>query len=248
MPAFPSHPTDDIAASLSVIDSSSPVTEVTRRLLDLFTRGDIATGTRLPPERQLASSLGVGRSAVREALAALEVLGIVTVRPGSGTYLRGTASDLLPSTLSWGLLLGPQSTAELLELRAGLEIFVARLAAGSHDQQRLDELDRALQHMRDAAPHDLAAFAAADRDFHDQLGYCTGNRLLVDQLQVVRSLLHIYDGRVLHDHRDAITALSEHEAIFRAVSGRDADVAASAMATHMATASTRISDHGGKAM
>nr|WP_235472331.1 GntR family transcriptional regulator [Frigoribacterium sp. Leaf44] len=59
-----------------------------------------APGSRLPPERQLAERLGVGRSAVREALAALEILGIVTVRPGSGTYLRDQTSELLPTTLS----------------------------------------------------------------------------------------------------------------------------------------------------
>src|SRR6476661_2311336 len=88
------------------IDAVSAVSEVTRRLLTYFTSDAIQPGDRLPPERQLALTLGVGRSAVREALAALEILGVVTVRPGSGTYLRGKASELLPQTLSWGMLIG----------------------------------------------------------------------------------------------------------------------------------------------
>lgn len=99
MPAYPENRTLNIADSLNALPAGSPVTEVARRLLDLFTGGGIAPGTRLPPERQLAATLEVGRSAVREALAALEILGIVDVRPGSGTYLRGSASDLLPQTL-----------------------------------------------------------------------------------------------------------------------------------------------------
>src|SRR5699024_227202 len=102
---------------------------VAQQLLDLFTSGSIEMGTRLPPERKLAAELGVGRSAVREALSALEILGIVDVRPGSGTYLQGTASDLLPQSLRWGLLIGEKNTEELLDLRSGLEIYVARLAA-----------------------------------------------------------------------------------------------------------------------
>ncbi|WP_338045628.1 FadR/GntR family transcriptional regulator [Paenarthrobacter ureafaciens] len=49
-----------------------------------------------PAERQLAASLSVGRSAVREALAALEILGVVVVRPGSGTYLRDGSQNFCP--------------------------------------------------------------------------------------------------------------------------------------------------------
>src|SRR5690554_6170656 len=105
MPAFPNDSSAEIAASMGTLSGSTPVSAVAKRLLEIFTRGDIEPGTRLPPERQLSASLGVGRSAVREALAALELLGIVDVRPGSGTYLRGSASELLPQTLSWGLML-----------------------------------------------------------------------------------------------------------------------------------------------
>lgn len=82
--------------ALGSLGQGSVVSEVAERLLTYFTSGDIAPGTRLPAERQLAAPLGVGRSAVREALAALEILGIVVVRPGSGTYLRDGISELLP--------------------------------------------------------------------------------------------------------------------------------------------------------
>ena len=86
--------TAKISAALGSVGQGSGVSEVAERLLAYFTSGDIAVGTRLPAERQLAASLGVGRSAVREALAALEILGIVIVRPGSGTYGRWLSFDL----------------------------------------------------------------------------------------------------------------------------------------------------------
>lgn len=239
MPAYPGDRSTEISAALSALPSGTPVSEVARRLLDLFTSGSIPPGTRLPPERQLAATLGVGRSAVREALAALEILGIVDVRPGSGTYLRGTASELLPQTLRWGLLIGERNTGELLELRSGLEIYVARLAATRGRSEELDKVGAHLERMRGSLAN-LKAFARADLEFHDALGRAAGNDVLVDLLHVVRSLLQVYADRAVHDEAEARVAVDEHDAVYRAVVAGDQDAAASAMAVHMATASRRL--------
>lgn len=239
MPAFPGDQSAVISAALSAVPSGTPASEVARRLLDLFLGGSVQPGTRLPPERQLAATLGVGRSAVREALAALEILGIVDVRPGSGTYLRGTASELLPQTLRWGLLIGRQSTSELLELRAGLEIYIARLAASRGSRSGLARQEAALARMREAE-EDLRAFAKADQDFHDALAATSGNDLLTDLLAVIRSLLRVYADRAVGTQAEARTAREEHEAIHAAVKDGDENTAAAAMATHMATATQRL--------
>ncbi|KAA9108133.1 FadR/GntR family transcriptional regulator [Microbacterium rhizomatis] len=240
MPAYPGGRSDEIAASLETLPTGTPVSEVARRMLDLFTGGSIAPGTRLPPERQLALTLGVGRSAVREALAALEIIGIVDVRPGSGTYLRGTASELLPQTLRWGLLIGERNTTELLELRSGLEIYVARLAAGRAAASDLDTIGATLERMRTSVG-DLSAFAQADLEFHHALARAAGNAVLIDTLHVVRSLLQVYADRAVHDADQALVAIAEHDAVYRAVREQDEDAAASAMAVHMTTASQRLS-------
>lgn len=246
MPQYPGDQSADLVAGLAPIPGGSPVSEVARRLLDLFTGGNIAPGTRLPPERQLAATLEVGRSAVREALAALEIIGIVDVRPGSGTYLRGTASELLPQALRWGLLIGEQSTAELLELRSGLEIYVARLAAGrvgesSADAATLAVLNASLKRMTDSASKPQV-FARADNDFHLALATAAANAALADQLHVVRSLLHVYDDRAVHSTDEMFAAITEHAAVLTAIEAGDEDAAASAMAVHMSTASARLRD------
>ncbi|CAH0139826.1 HTH-type transcriptional regulator LutR [Microbacterium sp. Bi128] len=239
VPAFTDDHSAEITAALGTLPVGTPVSEVARRLMDLFTSGSIEPGTRLPPERHLASTLGVGRSAVREALAALEILGIVDVRPGSGTYLRGTASDLLPQTLRWGLLIGRQNTAELLELRSGLEIYVARLAAARATPEAIAELSVAVERMSESIGQ-LADFARADAEFHQALSTAADNRTLVDLLHVVRSLLQVYADRAVHDEAAARLAIAEHQTIFHAVERRDENAAAAAMATHMSTASTRL--------
>lgn len=239
MPSYPDDPSMEITAALGSIPSGTPASLVARRLLDLFTGGSIAPGTRLPAERQLSATLGVGRSAVREALAALEILGIVDVRPGSGTYLRGTASELLPSTLRWGLLIGEHSTIELLELRSGLEIYVARLAATRADDAARATLRAHLDRMR-ASTSDLRAFAREDLGFHNTLAESAGNATLIDQLHVVTSLLRVYADRAVQNEDEARAAVQEHEAVFLAVAQHDEDRAAAAMALHMKTASSRL--------
>lgn len=245
VPAFPDDRSAEIAAALEVLPTGSPVSQVARRLMDLFTGGSLEPGTRLPPERQLATTLNVGRSAVREALAALEILGIVDVRAGSGTYLRGTASDLLPQTLRWGLLIGQKNTDEMLELRSGLEIYVARLAAGRASADQRAALAASVARMRETTA-ELTAFARADAEFHETLAAAAGNDTLVDLLHVVRSLLQVYADRAVHDAAAAELAIEEHAAVRAAVDAGDADLAASAMAAHMATASRRLSEDSGR--
>lgn len=239
MPAFSDSTSDALAAALSAVPAGTPVSGVAGQMLELFTDGSLEPGTRLPPERQLATALGVGRSAVREALAALEILGIVHVRPGSGTYLRGAASELLPQTLSWGLMIGTRNTDQLMELRAGLESYTARLAAGRIDADRLRSLREATAIMRESL-EDVEAFVAADASFHALLGEAAENAVVTDLLRVSRQLLRVYNDRAVHDAQDMRTALEEHSAILAAVDARDGDRAASAMITHMASARERI--------
>ena len=80
---------------LTALPRESPVTDVARALLSQLLNGQLTPGTRLPSERQLAQTLAVGRSAIREALKALDVLGLIEVRQGDGTYLKRDSS---PST------------------------------------------------------------------------------------------------------------------------------------------------------
>ena len=241
MPAYPGSDSEELNVALGgSVRGASAVSEVTRRLLDHFTSGRVATGTRLPPERQLASSMGVGRSAVREALAALEILGVVDVRPGSGTYLRGSVSELLPQTLSWGMLLGEPRTRELIGVRHGLEVQAARSAATTASPAALASLGEELAIMVGHRTEDFGAFVAADLRFHQVLARSAGNPLLDELLQSVRSLLRIWVERGLHDAEHARLTCDEHAAVLAALRAQDPARAAEAMSTHMDSAGRRL--------
>lgn len=221
------------------VSHQSAVSEVTRLLLDHFTSGNIEPGTRLPPERQLAASMGVGRSAIREALAALEVLGVVNVRPGSGTYLRGTVSELLPQTLSWGMLLGAPKTRELVGVRHGLEVQVARIAATRINEDELGRLRRHLDTM-EANRSSFGDFVTADMHFHQVIADVAGNVLLSEMLQSVRSLLRVWVERARNDSDHASTTCREHDEVLEALRSGNSEACAEAMSRHMDSAGYRL--------
>lgn len=239
MPALPSDAAEPGLVLGGSISTTSVVTEVTRRLLDHFTSGTVQPGQRLPPERQLAASFTVGRSAVREALAALEVLGVVEVRPGSGTYLRSSTSELLPQTLSWGMLLGAPQTRDLIGVRHGLEVQAARLAATAISDAQLDALAAHLEVMR-ANRSSFETFAAADMRFHQELAESAANPLLDQMLQSARSLLRVWVERAVSDAQQARTTCTEHAAVVTALRARDPGAAADAMDRHMVSAGERL--------
>ena len=222
MPAYPGNTADQMSAAIGSVPSGTAVSAVAKRLLDYFTSGEIEPGTRLPAERQLATSLG-----------------IVDVRPGSGTYLRGNASELLPETLSWGLMLGAPRTADLIELRAQLEVFAARLAAVNLTDRELRELGRQVETMSETV-NERSRFIEADLKFHLQIARGSRNQVLLDLLQSIRSLLRVWVERGLQAEDDAVNALDEHRAVYQALQTRDPDAVAAAMGAHMTTASKRL--------
>src|SRR5699024_4237112 len=143
---------------------------------------------RLPGERALAESLGVGRSAVREAIAALEVLGIVETRAGSGTYMRSGTSELLPSTLSWSLLLDQDRISELSVVRGALERSAAEIAAAHRTEDDARELLALVDRQQEAAD-DPEGYVEADIAFHRGLAQVAGSSLLGELLATTRTLL-----------------------------------------------------------
>ncbi|MFT4037141.1 MAG: FadR/GntR family transcriptional regulator [Thermomicrobiales bacterium] len=215
--------------------------EIARRLVDHLLSGNVTPGSRLPSERQLAEAFGVGRSAVREALAALSLIGLIEVRHGDGTFLKRVDSPLLPQVVEWGLLLGEQHTADLIEARQRLEVVVAGLAAERRSEADLAALELCLARMAEQAHSngDVAAFVDADVDFHLRLADAAGNSALRDVLASIQSLLRAWIGRVIAAGTQQ-ASYEEHVPIMAAVREGNATAAAAAMDAHMRSAANRL--------
>jgi GntR family transcriptional repressor for pyruvate dehydrogenase complex len=231
--------THTLPASLRVQPREPPLAEITRKLLDFLLSGEIAPGDRIPGERQLAEALGVGRSAVREAIKSLSLLGLLDVRQGDGTYLNRSGSDLLPKVIEWGLLLGVPSIVDLLEARAEIEVVATGLAATRADADAIEALEERLDAMR-AAGDDVDSYMEADIAFHLEIAEASGNEVFANLISNLRALLRVWVSRVLHHAGETKTSLAMHEPILEAIAAGDADAARAAMRAHMERADRRL--------
>jgi GntR family transcriptional repressor for pyruvate dehydrogenase complex len=231
----------DLLAGIEPIRREPISTEIARRLVDYLLSGEIGPGERMPSERQLAQAFGVGRSAMREAIKSLSLLGLVEVRHGDGTYLRKADSSLLPQVIEWGLLLGEPRTRDLVEARQKIEEVIAALAAERRTADDVASLRLLLARMGAAvAPGvDTAVFVEADVDFHLCLSEAARNTALRDVLGGVQALLRVWIGRVIAaGNRDV--SFREHVPIVDAVERGDPAEARAAMESHMKAAAARL--------
>jgi GntR family transcriptional repressor for pyruvate dehydrogenase complex len=217
----------------------APATEVARKILEYLLSSDIQPGAKLPSERQLASSLDIGRSAVRDALRPLTWLGIIEVRQGDGTYLRGMSSDLLPKVIEWGLLLGEKRVLDLVEARRHLEVAIAELAAERCTPSQAREIRAALERMASKRA-ERQQFVDADIDFHLTVADVAGNTVLSGILSSIQSLLRVWMERITQAPEDQESAYAIHVPIADAIEARDRVAAAAAMARHLDFATERL--------
>lgn len=207
---------------LAPATSASLVDQAIDGMRALLANGEWTVGTRIPPEPQLAASLGVSRNTVREAVKALAHVGVLEVRRGDGTYVAAvTEMQALMRRQAERVDL-----AHLLEVRHAIEVQAATLAAGRRTEADLVRLDAIIARRRDAlVAGDGPAFIDADVEFHVAVVATAHNPLLAE----------LYDGLVetlrasIDDpaHR-ADTLAAEHDAVLEAIRG--GDVAAAAVA------------------
>lgn len=228
-----------LLAAFQPVEQRSLVAELTQRLLDYLLSGDLKPGSRLPSERQLSETLGMGRSTLRESLKALTLLGLLDVRQGDGTYLRKADSVLLPRVIEWGLLLGEKRTMDLVEARYEIEIIIAELAAQRRDSFAVEDLRKMLQRMETAGLH-YHEFVDADVAFHLKLAEIARNSVLRDILSSIQALLRAWIIRVLESAGNTTFSYKEHLAIFDAIERGDAKGAGDAMRAHMNSARNRL--------
>ncbi len=179
----------------------------------------------------VARQLNVSPTPVREALARLEMDGLVSKEP-----LRG---------YSVSPMLDIKSVNDLYDLRRLLEPFAARSAAERRDEKVVRALDRELDDMRRTVEtsggsagsiyQEYRAFALQDARFHEAIANTSGNSLLSDTLRRLRSHLHLYRLYHLYYSTAAIGAATviEHESILASIRAGDADGAEAAMLHHI---------------
>ncbi|MEU1984839.1 GntR family transcriptional regulator [Nocardia sp. NPDC019395] len=203
--------------------------EVAAHLERLIISGDLRAGDRLPPERELAASLNISRSSLREAMFELEAKKLVQRRQGRGSTVADisrTAAELHGNLADIDIELGYAT-----ELRDLVEPRIAQLAARRAVESNLLSLDDVLARSDEAlTPEDSMRL---DIEFHTLLAHAAQNPLLVTLCTMTTEWTR--HTRVL-SHRTALgrrISIQGHEQIYRAVSDHDAPAAAAAMEQHL---------------
>ncbi len=239
-----SMPTTSDVPPLEKVRVHTRADQVAAQLMRYIEHAGLGPGSRLPSEVQLAKDFGVSRPVVREAIRELTGKGIVHVVNGqAGAIIRPVEIDPLLGFFDRATLVGADDTVlELLEVRRGLEITSAALAArrrGDDDLARLTEVTRAMADHLDDEEH----YIDLDVEFHVQLARATGNTMMALLVESIRGALRnaVRRGLETRDQpaaRKVVQAI--HDDILHAVAAGDADAAERAMARHFDVAITTI--------
>ena len=201
-------------------------------------------GDRLPPERKWAEELGVSRGAVREAIRALEMIGLVTIRQGGGTFINADYSLAMTQPMTISFWLGGGTVYNVHHFRQCLEQEAAYLAAR---HATADDI-ATLQRLADAMAHepDSVKSAAIDRRFHDTIAIISGNGLIHDALASVGSLLDdiLYESLVAiisEEQGEGVLAF-QHSLLVDAIAAGNPDLALKRMKEHMLYVEDFLSD------
>ena len=152
---------------LKSLKKESVVQSVINCLTDAIRSEDLKPGDKIPPEPELAESLGVARSSVREAIKILTYLGVLESKRSEGTFVCSGYKESMIDPMVYGIILNQDSFDNLMELREMTEAGMMRLAIEHHDES-----------------------FQADNRFHDKIAEMGKNPMADKINRVVRSLTH----------------------------------------------------------
>ncbi|MEE9335739.1 MAG: FCD domain-containing protein [Granulosicoccaceae bacterium] len=208
-------------------------TEIAGLIRAEIKQGDIGQHDRLPPERLLAAKYGVARGTIREALNRLAEENLVSIRPGSGTYITYD-----PEAAAHTVIMSARPL-ELIDARFALEPHLCRLAVLHARTQDLDEMEILMEQM-ETCGDDVIRFSVADTQLHTSLAESTGNTLLiwvVSQINSVRNQPEWSNMRQITLNAATMAVYNrQHRQILTAIRAREPEAAAAMMKEHLETA------------
>lgn len=202
------------------------------QLIAYVVKGSWKSGSRIPPERELCQQLGIARTSLREALKAMELIGLLESRVGDGTFVCAR-SEFLSRPLLWALTgTDHMELQDITEARSLIERDLAGLAAERAIRSEIAEIKQTVYDMRRAIK-DGQSIIEADMAFHLSVARAAHNDVLHNAVQLLRNLLRHWISLKLRIPNIPHRVLSEHEIIYDAIKSRDREAAREAMWQHL---------------
>lgn len=227
---------------------SQLVNRLTMYFADEILEGRLKRGDQIESDRELAKKLNVGRSAVREALKVLDVLGMIDIRLGQGTYITSRETNFFSVPLSWSLFLDGTQVKSILQVRGALELRAVQLASQCEDKNKLDKLTDIYYRMQktfqeskdtDNLQHALQETLNADIEFHTCIAECSGNPIILSMLTTIRNFLKRVSGTGMVDSEQLQAVVEEHQKLYGAIISGNVDAATQTMMKHLAASMAR---------
>ncbi|BAB06886.1 FadR/GntR family transcriptional regulator [Halalkalibacterium halodurans] len=206
--------------------------EVIKQINQIIRADQLSAGDKLPSERELSDRLHVGRSSVREALRALELLDLIETRRGEGTFIRPANSYPLVSVILSFLLKDQQALKDLGETRRIVEIEALRLACRRITETEIQQLDELILES-EIEKHSEDDFRKHDHRFHERIVAACQNRLLYNMWA---SLVEYHQTAMTYEvvqRRQRKAIVQEHRTIVEALKKKDEQQATLTMALHL---------------
>lgn len=227
---------------------SQLVNRLTMYFADEILEGRLKRGDQIESDRELAKKLNVGRSAVREALKVLDVLGMIDIRLGQGTYITSRETNFFSVPLSWSLFLDGAQVKSILQVRGALELRAVQLAAQCEDKNKLDKLTDIYYRMQktfqeskeaDSLQHALQETLNADIEFHTCIAECSGNPIILSMLTTIRNFLKRVSGTGMVDAEQLQAVVEEHQKLYGAIISGNVEAATETMMKHLTASMAR---------
>lgn len=203
------------------VDKTTVSDTVIDQFMDLIRTGKLKAGERLPSEHGLVELLGVGRSSVREALKALEALGLVTRRKEGSFVSEDFSMPALTKTLSLGLLAQELEIRHLYHARRMLETHLGELAAANITDEELDDLEALCATMELTPDDQIAQHVRLDREFHRSIAELAGNPVLTRLWEVAFEVLFEVRQRIPFTSANIRYSDQRHRVLMAALRDRD---------------------------
>jgi GntR family transcriptional repressor for pyruvate dehydrogenase complex len=203
------------------VDKTTVSDTVIDQIIDLIRTGQLKPGERLPSEHGLVELLGVGRSSVREALKALEALGLVKRRKEGSFVSEDFSMPALTKTLSLGLLSQELEIRHLYHARRMLETHLGELAAGLVTDEELDDLEALCTTMELTPDDHIEQHVRLDREFHRAIAELAGNPVLTRLWEVAFEVLFEVRQRIPFTPQNIRHSDTRHRLLMKALRSRD---------------------------
>jgi GntR family transcriptional repressor for pyruvate dehydrogenase complex len=221
-----------IARAIAPIVRTTLTASTFEQLISYVVNGDWKAGDRIPPERELCQQLGIARTSLREALKAMELIGMLDSRVGDGTFVC-PRSEFLSRPLLWAFTgTDHAELRDIMEAREFLERDLAGLAAERASASEIESIGQELKKMRESIARG-ESILEADMAFHLAVAEAAHNEVLRNAVQLLRNLMRQWLVLKLLIPQVPAKVLKQHETIYRAIRARDAAAARSAMWTHL---------------